>query len=147
MARPERIKTELGERLRGVRKRLAKPEPSREDFSKIVGSTKNSIANYERGDTLPDAAVLEKYNTQLHINLNWLLTGEGNVYDDVSLEKSSGDTLMSEDQDKVEWSREVFHQALKLANEFEAKQGGKKLMPEAKIELIDEFYKDIMSKK
>ncbi len=139
MARPEIIRTELGSRLREVRRLYG--DPDREEFAELVGTKLSSLAQYERGDTLPNAAVLEKYGAALKINLNWLLTGNGNMYDDGSQEPSSEDSPMSENN--ANWDREVFKKALEMANEFESKQQGK-MLPKDKLELIDMFYKELL---
>lgn len=63
----------IGERLKSIR------EPtSREAFCEIVGVSKNTIVNYEKGSRTPDAEFLNRI-VSLHPEINpaWLLTGEG----------------------------------------------------------------------
>lgn len=80
LARPEVIKTALGERLRTVRRKLN--DPSRLEFARLLGVTDKTLANHERGDSVPDASVLASYSARFGINLNWLITGEGEMFAD-----------------------------------------------------------------
>ncbi|UNE53694.1 helix-turn-helix domain-containing protein [Bartonella machadoae] len=80
MARPEtESKTIFGKRLRYVR--LALGDPSREALAKSFSMTKNSIAFYERGEREPNLNVLQTYRTLYGVNINWLLTGQGKMFD------------------------------------------------------------------
>ncbi|ALE03608.1 helix-turn-helix domain-containing protein [Bartonella ancashensis] len=80
MARPEtEAKTVFGKRLRYVR--LALGDPSRETLAKNFNMTKNSIAFYERGEREPNLSVLQAYRTLYGVNINWLLTGQGKMFD------------------------------------------------------------------
>ncbi|WP_455473796.1 helix-turn-helix domain-containing protein [Bartonella sp. B30(2025)] len=80
MARPEtEAKTIFGKRLRYVR--LALGDPSRETLAKSFSMTKNSIAFYERGEREPNLSVLQTYRTLYGVNINWLLTGQGKMFD------------------------------------------------------------------
>ncbi|AQX20045.1 helix-turn-helix protein [Bartonella sp. WD16.2] len=80
MARPEtEAKTVFGKRLRHIR--LALGDPSREILAKNFSMTKNSIAFYERGEREPNLSVLQAYRTLYGVNINWLLTGQGKMFD------------------------------------------------------------------
>ncbi|ABM44578.1 hypothetical protein X471_00101 [Bartonella bacilliformis str. Heidi Mejia] len=80
MARPEtEAKTVFGKRLRHIR--LALGDPSRETLAKNFNMTKNSIAFYERGEREPNLSVLQAYRTLYGVNINWLLTGQGKMFD------------------------------------------------------------------
>ncbi|MCZ2204075.1 helix-turn-helix domain-containing protein [Bartonella sp. A05] len=80
MARPEtEAKTAFGKRLRHVR--FALGDPSREVWAKNFKMTKNSIAFYERGEREPNLSVLQTYRMQYGVNINWLLTGQGKMFD------------------------------------------------------------------
>ena len=75
MARPEiEPKTDIAKRLRAVRAAVGIED--RDAFAERMGISKSTIANYERGDRVPDAAMLEKYRDSWHVDLNWLITGE-----------------------------------------------------------------------
>lgn len=81
MARPEiEPKTPLAERLRAVRNRLG--DPDREAFANDLAINKSTIAHYERGTRTPDANVLENYRLKFGVNINWLITGIGEMFDD-----------------------------------------------------------------
>ena len=83
MARPEvDPKTPLGRRLRDVRSRLEFEE--REAFASELGISKAALAYYERGERVPDATALSSYRTKFGVSLSWLITGEGEMFDDPS---------------------------------------------------------------
>ena len=82
MARPEVIKTPLGQRLRAVRKEFG--DPSRVDFARRLGVTDKTLANHERGDSEPDAGVLRRYREELGVNINWLVSNVGEMFEDPS---------------------------------------------------------------
>ncbi|WP_208978995.1 helix-turn-helix domain-containing protein [Stappia stellulata] len=83
VARPESPpKTDLGFRLREVRRRLG--DTPRAEFAKSLGFGKDSLALYERGENVPTAHVLAAYREKLGIDVNWLLTGAGEMFADPS---------------------------------------------------------------
>ena len=82
MARPEVIKTELAYRLREVRKAVG--DPPRDEFASTLGIAPKSLANYERGDNVPDANVLLAYRKQFKVNGDWLISGQGSKFHDQS---------------------------------------------------------------
>ncbi|MDD9329586.1 MAG: helix-turn-helix transcriptional regulator [Bartonella sp.] len=80
MARPEtEAKTIFGKRLRHIR--VALGDPPRETLAKQFNMTKNSIAFYERGEREPNLSVLQTYRMLYGVNINWLLTGQGKMFD------------------------------------------------------------------
>lgn len=81
MARDEKIKSELGQRLRNVREHFG--DPDRDAFCLRLGISKGSLGNYERGDRVPDSTVLQSYRVELGVDANWLLTGEGLMFADL----------------------------------------------------------------
>lgn len=78
MARPENIRTPLGHRLTLVRKQLN--YKSRKEFASIFPIAPDTLGTYERGVSEPNTMVLTLYYLQLGINLNWLITGEGAMF-------------------------------------------------------------------
>ncbi len=50
------------------------------DFSDASGVAYRSLQNYLNGEREPNTESLVKLSTQMGINLNWLLTGDGNMY-------------------------------------------------------------------
>jgi transcriptional regulator with XRE-family HTH domain len=49
-------------------------------FSELVGVSKTALYNYEKGIREPTSKVLATYSQRFGVNLNWLLTGQGEVY-------------------------------------------------------------------
>ncbi|MBB4076971.1 transcriptional regulator with XRE-family HTH domain [Bartonella fuyuanensis] len=148
MARPEtESKTIFGKRLRYIR--LALGDPSRETLAKNFSMTKNSIAFYERGEREPNLSVLQTYRTLYGVNINWLLTGQGKMFDTEytkgdfdwnyfikkieGLEKTLANSDRNEklDQEKIDRSYEKLQQYL-------SKQGlANGLNPKTATSLID----------
>lgn len=79
MARPSKIDEGVGSRLAVVREPL-----TRKDFAAIVGVPASTLGSYERGETWPDWTFLEILRVQRGVNLNWLFTGQGAIYQDES---------------------------------------------------------------
>lgn len=76
LARPEKPpQTPLAGRLREVRRRLG--DRDRDTFAKQLGVPPSTLANYERGERVPDADFLALYREKLHVDLDWLLFGKG----------------------------------------------------------------------
>lgn len=82
MARPEKIKTPLGQRLTEARKALGFEE--RAAFADKLGIQSHTLGGYERGDREPPADLLASYSSMFGIDLTWLLTGNGRVFADPS---------------------------------------------------------------
>ncbi|WP_428429460.1 helix-turn-helix domain-containing protein [Pararhizobium sp.] len=76
--RPEVAKTELGERLRAIRKTMG--DLDREEFASRLGISAQVLGKIERGDSEPDLAVLAAYRSEFGVDLNWLATGEGEMF-------------------------------------------------------------------
>lgn len=56
----------------------------RDTFAERTGISKSAIANYERGDRVPDASMLDRYRDAWGVDLNWLVSGRGNMFGRVS---------------------------------------------------------------
>lgn len=82
MGRPEKPKTQLGQRLIAARKGLNFAR--RSDLADAFGLPKETLANYERGDSEPPAGLISRYRLEFGVNLSWLYTGEGSMFDDPS---------------------------------------------------------------
>lgn len=52
---------------------------SQEEFADNLGVPYQTISKYERGKTKPASDILAKINNRFDINLNWLLTGKGDM--------------------------------------------------------------------
>lgn len=67
----------LGNRIRILRKQLSK---SQEEFALDLGVTKQAISNIENSKSSPSPQVLYKLHTKLHVNLNYIIAGSGDVF-------------------------------------------------------------------
>jgi transcriptional regulator with XRE-family HTH domain len=53
---------------------------TQDQFAKSVGIKQTLISDYETGRTKPTTEILEKISRKANVNLNWLITGEGDPY-------------------------------------------------------------------
>ena len=67
----------IGERIRRVRERLGLNQA---EFARRLKTGQPVISRYERNQRVPDADFLRKLNVIFHVNINWLLTGTGNMF-------------------------------------------------------------------
>jgi transcriptional regulator with XRE-family HTH domain len=73
----EYYKEEFRERLKKVRGALGMTQ---DEFSKGLGVSKPTYVRYELGEMWPNAAMLSIMTTKYNVDLNWLLTGEGEMF-------------------------------------------------------------------
>ncbi|MGV1769354.1 XRE family transcriptional regulator [Agrobacterium vitis] len=52
----------------------------RREFAESIGVNDGTLGNYERGDRSPDWSFLATLQREKHVNLNWLFTGQGDVF-------------------------------------------------------------------
>ncbi|WP_375648289.1 helix-turn-helix transcriptional regulator [Bartonella sp. MU70NMGDW] len=89
MARPDsEPKTPLAKRLRDIRKMLGNEE--RGAFAKTLDLAKGTLANYELGVNEPPASIVIAYHKIYGVDFHWLLTGEGEMFSDMSKAKAAG---------------------------------------------------------
>lgn len=71
------MKKEIGRRLRYIReiKNLSQAE-----LGNSIGIQYQHVSKYERGETVPTWENLIKLLELYNVNLNWLLTGRGNIF-------------------------------------------------------------------
>jgi transcriptional regulator with XRE-family HTH domain len=67
----------IGIRIRFLRTRIA--GLTRADFAQKLGSKPVNIAVLERDIRKPSAQLLDKFQQTFNVNINWLLTGTGDV--------------------------------------------------------------------
>ena len=79
--------------MRDVRRKLG--DQDRESFAEMLGTSTRSLATYERGDAEPGSSVLTVYKERHGINLNWLLSGEGEMFIDPSKAPAPSRTINS----------------------------------------------------
>lgn len=93
LARPEKEpKTALGARLRSVRREAGYAD--RNAFAEVLEIAINTLASYERGDTAPDADVLARYRDRCGIDVNWLVSGDGEMFADPSKAREKPDSFV-----------------------------------------------------
>ena len=76
----------LGDRILKVRKSSGLNQLP---FAEVFGLSKTTMVNYENGHSLPDAAFLFSLRAKYKINLNWLITGLGDMFENNSTEFDS----------------------------------------------------------
>lgn len=84
-------------------------------FAKRLGISANSVSRYERGEQEPSYPVFSAYCEVLGIDLNWLLTGVGEMYREPSTAPGSAE-LRTIDQD-------VFSKVVSLVAQVHAEEG------------------------
>lgn len=67
----------ISHRLKEIRQQK---KLSQVKFAQALDVTSASISNYEAGKRQPDYTFLSRICERFHVNLNWLLTGEGEMY-------------------------------------------------------------------
>ncbi|WP_074381346.1 helix-turn-helix domain-containing protein [Bartonella doshiae] len=89
MARPKKEpQTELAKRLCEVRRALGFTE--RKQFAKHFDIPETTMRNYETGLREPPASILRIYKDRCGISLDWLVTGEGEMFSDMAKAKAAG---------------------------------------------------------
>ncbi|WP_375685615.1 helix-turn-helix domain-containing protein [Bartonella sp. AP21QHHD] len=74
-------KTEQAKRLRLIRESL---ELNRDQIATRLGIKKAIYDHAERGTTFPNVEFLTALSQQLNVNLTWLITGEGEMFMEVT---------------------------------------------------------------
>ena len=67
----------LKENLKKIRKKLGLSVAKLSDRIEIPAMT---LTNYERGDRTPSAQLFIQLNKKLNVNLNWFVSGEGEMF-------------------------------------------------------------------
>ena len=65
-------KMRIGNRVRYIRDSLSQPK-----FAKEIGVTRNTVSGYENNNIIPSGKALLQMHKKFGININWLLSGEG----------------------------------------------------------------------
>ena len=88
----------MNERLKKLRKTL---DLTQQEFADRIGSKRNTIAKYETDTNVPSAAVISLICREFNVSENWLRTGEGDMFMEMSrdeqIEKFIGDLLHGEE--------------------------------------------------
>ncbi|WP_375621668.1 helix-turn-helix domain-containing protein [Bartonella sp. AA97HXZ] len=89
MARPKKEpKTELAKRLCEVRRALGFTE--RKQFAEHLAAPESTMCNYETGLREPPVSMLVIYKNVCGISVEWLATGEGEMFSDMAKAKAAG---------------------------------------------------------
>ncbi|WP_375627406.1 helix-turn-helix domain-containing protein [Bartonella sp. PS17NMGDW] len=80
-------KTEQAKRLRLIRESLLF---SRHQIATRLGVNKAIYDHAERGTTFPNVEFLAVLSQKLKVNLNWLVTGNGEMFSDMAKAKAAG---------------------------------------------------------
>lgn len=68
----------IGDRIKEVRKKLGLTQ---EDFSKKIGTARNTIASYEINRREPMEATIRAICREFNVNYDWLKSGDGEMFD------------------------------------------------------------------
>ena len=68
----------IGERIKSIREKLG---ITQEEFSQRLGTTRNTITNYEANRRMPMDATIKSICREFNVNYEWLKNGEGEMFD------------------------------------------------------------------
>jgi transcriptional regulator with XRE-family HTH domain len=88
--RQKNLKMTIGDRIKIIRGKL-----SQKEFAQKIDPKKKSVTEWESGVAMPGAASLESIHRVFGVNINWLLTGEGDRY--IKLEESENRPALQEE--------------------------------------------------
>lgn len=71
----------MNERLKKLRKEL---DMTQQEFAEGIGIKRNTMATYESGRNEPIDAVISLICTKYNVNENWLRTGDGEMFVEMS---------------------------------------------------------------
>lgn len=84
----------IGERFKSIRKIL---NISQDEFAQSLGITKQAISNIEHSKSMPSVGTMDKLLSKFDINLNYLISGIGNIFNNQQeIYKSLRSQLLSE---------------------------------------------------
>lgn len=101
---------ELGDRLKALALAL---RIELQELARKGGVTKATFSGYVSGDRLPRADTLLAWHKETHVDLHWLLTGEGDMF--VSKAEGQSPVPASTIQDPVAQRMDVFCREMKAA--------------------------------
>ena len=74
----------MNERIKKLRKTLGFTQ---QKFADMLGISRNTIATYETGKSLPSDAAIVLICREFHVRERWLRTGEGEMFINISREE------------------------------------------------------------
>ena len=92
--------THLKDRLKKLRKEL---DLTQQAFADKIGMKQNTIAQYEMGRTTPSDAIVFSICREFNVNENWLRTGEGEMFEQMTEQQKilKYTALLLNDKDSV----------------------------------------------
>ena len=94
----------MGERIKELRKALGLTQ---QEFADRIKVKRNTVATYEMGRSTPSDAAISLICREFNVNENWLRTGEGQMFIQVSRDEEIaafiGDVLSGETGDFRRW--------------------------------------------
>ncbi len=73
----EKVKQLLGERIKEA---IKQSEFSQKDIARKLEISENSLSNYIASRRIPDALLITEFANICNLNLNWLLKGQGEMF-------------------------------------------------------------------
>ncbi len=81
----------------------------RKPFAAQIALNPETLGGYERGDTFPSEQFLERYNSEFSVNLNWLISGAGSMFQG---QQESQSIRSGPDYDRLELAIETIERGL-----------------------------------
>lgn len=89
----------MNKRIKELRKYLGLTQ---QDFAEKIGVKQNTVATYEMGRNEPGAPIIHSICSAFNVNEEWLRTGEGEMFQDLSLgelaAQAVGEALSNDDK-------------------------------------------------
>ena len=89
----------MKDRLKKLRKTL---DLTQQAFADRIGMKQNTIAQYEMGRTIPSDAIIFSICREFNVNEDWLRTGEGEMFLEMSRDEQSEEfvgSLLKDEED------------------------------------------------
>lgn len=109
------------------------------DFSRQTGVPYTTLQDYIAGKRLPGAENLQKISRQLHVSIDWLLTGEGEPF--IKNEKNTNSFNVVNKENSVIGSNNIVIQNTNTKND------NSKIKEEERIVELIEAFKKLSKKK
>jgi len=69
-------------------------------FAERMEMSPNTLTNYERGERTPSLNVFVQLNKKMNVNLNWVVTGEGEMFNEAAAQDEQLAKLVAQIVDK-----------------------------------------------
>lgn len=130
----------IGERIKEVRFEL---EISSTKLANKINIPVRTIGSYERNESTPGIKFLSAMNEQLNVNLNWLITGRGNMFSD--MDKRISEKELNDYSKRYNFNEKEMHSLFRLLENSSAKEMVMKFISikEGNREAIDELIQNL----